>query len=243
MLPSPQQMNIFCLPFSGGTVYSYQKFKPYFPKSAAMIPLELPGHGRRLREPLLTDVQAMSADIFQQIRHKSFDSAQDTPYALYGHSLGALLAYLVTLRIVQEDLPRPVHLFVSGHQGPAIPEKNRDLHLLPRKEFLRYLQQYGGIPDEVAAHAELMDLFIPLLKADFQAISTYHYLSADPLDLPVTVMFGSEENISKKKALAWQEVTTGEVQVREFPGQHFFIFEHAEAIVHLMLRTLFRNFA
>lgn len=210
-----------------------------------MIPLELPGHGKRIQEPLLTGIHAMTSDIFEQIRPKSFNRAQDrlhTPYAIYGHSLGALLAYLLTLRIVQEEFPPPLHLFVSGHQGPSIPEQVRDLHLLPRNEFLRRIRKYGGISPELAEKKELMDLFIPIMKTDFEAISTYKYTPAFRLNLPITVMFGSDEEISREDALAWQEVTTRKIQVQEFSGKHFFIFEHSKTIARLIMHTLFQNF-
>ena len=230
-------MNLFCLPFSGGTVYSYQKFKPLFPKSITMIPVELPGHGKRFREPLLTNIHAMVEDIYEHIRPQL-----QAPYAIYGHSLGALLSYLLARKLSQEPVPFPVHLLVSGHQGPSIPEKENNLHLLPQAEFLMRLQQYGGIPEEVAAINELMELFIPMMRSDFQAISAYHYTPAVPLELPVTVMVGSEEEISREEAIAWQEVTTQKIQLQEFSGRHFFIFEHAEAIVRLITDTLFQKF-
>lgn len=233
-----QQISLFCLPFSGGTVYSYQKFKPHFPKSVTMIPVELPGHGKRIRELLLTDIHAMIEDLYAQIRPKL-----QTPYALYGHSLGALLSYLLICKFANEQAPLPFHLFVSGHQGPSIPEKEKDLHLLPQREFIARLQQYGGLPQEVVEHRELMDLFVPMLKADFQAISDYHYTPAPKLNLPITVMFGSEEAISREEALAWQEVAVRTIQLQKFSGKHFFIFDHPQAIVQLILYTISRNFA
>ena len=233
-----QQISLFCLPFSGGTVYSYQKFKPHFPKSVVMIPVELPGHGKRIREPLLTDIHAMIENLYAQIRPKL-----QTPYALYGHSLGALLSYLLICKFAREQAPLPFHLFVSGHQGPSIPEKDKNLHLLPRQEFILRLQQYGGIPQEVAEHNELMDLFVPMMKADFQAISEYQYTPAPKLNLPITVMFGSKDEISREEALAWQEVAAQKIQLQEFSGRHFFIFEHPQAIAQLISHTLFRNFA
>ncbi|MDY0091959.1 MAG: alpha/beta fold hydrolase [Candidatus Vecturithrix sp.] len=238
-------MEVFFLPFSGGTSYSYQKFKPLFPKTITMVAFELPGHGKRIREPLLTDIHAMVEDLYEQLRLKLFDDIQSrlhAPYAIYGHSLGALLAYLLTIRIVQEALPHPLHLFVSGHQGPTIPEKEKNLHLLPRQEFILRLQQYGGIPREVAEHQELMDLFAPMIQADFQAISDYHYTPAPKLDLPITALFGSEEEIARQDVSAWQEVTIQAIQVHEFPGKHFFIFEQTEVIVRLMTSAIFRNF-
>ena len=231
-------MKVFFLPFSGGTVYSYQKFKPLFPKSITMVTLELPGHGKRIREPLLTDIHAMIEDVYEQIRLKL-----ESPYAIYGHSLGALLSYLLICKLAKEQIPLPFHLFVSGYQGPSIPDKDKNLHLLPQQKFIARLQQYGGMPQEVAEHRELMELFLPMMKADFEAISDYQYTPAPKLNLPITVMFGSEEEISKEEALAWQEVTTHKIHLQEFSGKHFFIFDHPQAITQLISQTIFRNFA
>ena len=229
-------MTLFCLPFSGGNIYSYQKLKSTLPDHIRFVPLELPGHGRRLREPLLRDLDKMVDDMFRQIRDNL-----DEPYAIYGHSLGAMLVYLVAQKITQTQLPLPEHLFVSGHPGPAIPNMSKNVHLLPRDEFVKRVMSYGGIPQEVAAHQDLMDLFVPVMHADFAALSAYTHTTTAKLDIPLTVMIGTEEGILDEEALAWQDVTTRDITLEQFPGNHFFIFDHPTEITQLLVDTLERD--
>lgn len=132
----------------------------------------------------------------------------------------------------------PVHLFFSGRQGPSIESKEKDWHLLPRQRFIERVIAYGGIPQAVAAEKDLMALFVPIMQADFQALSEYQYEKALPLDIPITVMIGLDEGITYDEALTWQEVTTQSVTIHQFPGDHFFLFDHLPEIGAIISRTL-----
>ncbi len=224
---------LFCLPFAGGNVYSYREFPRYHADFIDIIVLDLPGHGRRIREPLLTNIDDMVDDIFYQIKGDLGGS-----YAIYGHSMGALIGYVLSQKIRQEKMSMPVHFFVSGHQGPCVASKQKNWHLLPKKEFIEKVMEYGGIPKEIVAEKDLMDLFVPILKADFQAISDYNYKKTTLLEIPVTVMIGLDEDISYEEALQWQNITTQKIVVKQFPGNHFFIFDHLPKIGNLISRTL-----
>jgi surfactin synthase thioesterase subunit len=187
-----------------------------------------------MAEPLLTNIFDLVDDVFYLIKD---DLAE--PYAIYGHSLGTILGYLLSCKIVRENLPLPLHLFVSGRQGPPIEGEERGWHLLPDAEFIQRVLAYGGIPREVAAEKELMDLFVPIMRADFQALSAYSYHQPEePLSIPITVMIGSEEDITYEEALTWQAVTTHPVSIEQFPGNHFFIFDHLQKIGQLISETL-----
>lgn len=231
--PPRMGVNLFCLPFSGGNIYSYRALAPCLAEFITLRPIELPGHGIRLKAPLLTNLPAMVTDAWQQIQARL-----PPPYAIYGHSLGALLGYLLCRRIIEEQRPRPLHLFVSGHQGPFVPNKMEKLHLLPTAEFIAKVQAYGGLPDVVAGDQDLMALFIPILRADFQAIAEHGYEKEAPLDIPITVMIGAEEHVTRDDALAWQAATTHEIAFAQFPGNHFFIFQHFPEIGKLISEML-----
>jgi surfactin synthase thioesterase subunit len=229
-----QKINLFCLPFAGGSFYAYRDFQKYADDSVNVIPIDLPGHGRRMGEPLMRDIRQMAEDVFQQIR----DNINE-PYAIYGHSMGTLLGYLVSQKIVKLGSPAPVHLFFSGRYAPSVPCKERDFHLLPRDQFIRKLMEYGGMPLEVMREQELMDLFVPIMQADFEAVSGYRYEPSAPLDTPITVMNGlSDQTTTYDEALKWQEITTGEVSVKQFPGGHFFIFDHLPEIGRIISQRL-----
>ncbi|MCP5006329.1 MAG: thioesterase [Planctomycetes bacterium] len=227
------KITLFCLPFSGGNTYSYREFEEHKAEFVQTVAIDLPGHGKRFGQPLLTNIYDMADDVFQQIQNRL-----NKPYAIYGHSLGAILGYLVSHKIANSTFPMPLHLFVSGRQGPAIPSKMKDMHLLPREEFIDKLMAYGGIPRVVEAEKELMYLFVPIIRADFQAISEFKHENVSPLDVPITVMIGLDEDITYEEALEWQEETNHPLSVNQFPGNHFFIFDHLPEIGRIISQTL-----
>jgi len=226
--------NLFCLPFAGGSFYSYRDFGKHTAEFINVDAIDIPGHGRRMREPLLFNIHEITEDIFNQIK----DKLTIQPYALYGHSMGALLAYLLSEKILTRNLPMPEHLFLSGRYAPCIPNKENNWHLLSHEEFTQKIIRYGGIPAEVAAEKDLMDLFVPIMKADFQAVTEYRYEKKEPLDIPVNVFIGLNENITYSEALKWKDITTKPVSVKQFSGGHFFIFEHLPEIGKIISQSL-----
>ncbi|MBF0468913.1 MAG: thioesterase, partial [Desulfamplus sp.] len=197
------------------------------------------GHGRKLREPLLTDLNIMTDYLLDQIRMEIMSS----PFAIYGHSMGATLGYMLCRKLVKHELPLPKHLFFSSRQGPSvsIKDQTRYLHLLPQDQFVTMAMEYGGIPREVAAEKELMDLFVPIMKADFQAVGQYVHEPATPFDIPVTVLIGSNEKTTSDDAMKWQEVTRQKISMIKFPGGHFFIFDHLPEICEIISASLERD--
>lgn len=223
---------LFCLPFAGGSAYSYREFQRYADDSLHIAALDLPGRGRRFCEPLLMNLHDMADDMFGQIRCRLNDGA----YAVYGHSMGAWIAYLLVKRIIREGCPPPRRLFVSGRPCPSVRGKEKNWHLLPRLDFLEILKRFGGTSSEVIENKELMELFEPVLRADFQALGAYTHEKGEPLDIPITVMWGSDENVTRADALRWQEETRKGFAFMEFSGGHFFIFRHAAEIVRIFSR-------
>lgn len=226
-------LNLFCLPFAGGSFYAYREFEKYVASEIRIIGMDLPGHGRKMSEPLLTDIHKMSDHIWERI-----SDDLDQPYAIYGHSMGATLAYLLTKKIFQQDAPAPLHLFVSGRPGPSGGSREEKIHQLPKAEFIQKITEYGGTPKEVLAEKELMNFMEPILRADFQAVETYHHTGGTPLDIPMTVMVGSDDRTCRGEAMRWQEVTTREIAFREFSGGHFFVFDHLPEIGKIISRAL-----
>lgn len=221
---------LFCLPFAGGSSYSYRDLQCHA-DGVHFVALELPGRGRRFSEPLLTSLPDMEEELFGQIRDRL-----DGAYALYGHSLGACLGYLLVKRIIRERCPPPRRLFVSGREAPSLPRKEKGRHLLPRAQFIEVLKRFEGTVPEVLANQEMMDLFEPVLRADLQALDAYAYEKTEPFAVPITVMRGTEENVSRDDALRWQDETTRKIDFLEFSGGHFFIFSHAREIGRILYR-------
>lgn len=216
-------MNLFCLPYAGASYYSYNMLEKYFTSHINFISVELPGHGKRFKESLLSNINEMVDDFYEQIKSKLNES-----YAFYCHSMGALIGYLLCLKIHQDKLLKPLHLFVSGRSAPSCPHKEIMISSLPNDEFISRLIKYGGIPKEVLKEKELLELFIPILRADFKAVETYHYKKNNFLiDVPITVMIGKNDILtSYEEALRWQDITKSKIFIIEFSGGHFFIIDN-----------------
>ncbi len=173
----------------------------------------------------------MVDDVFEQIKTKI---ASDTPYAIYGHSMGALIGYLITRRIARERMPMPIHLFFSGAKPPFTLEEEPPVHLFKRDELVDQLRRLGGIPDRILNNEKLILFLEPIVRADFRVIRTYQHQQGHPFDLPITVIIGTRENISREQALLWQRETARKIELKFFEGDHFFIFDHAREIMELV---------
>ncbi|RZK23830.1 MAG: thioesterase, partial [Flavobacterium sp.] len=227
-----EKVILHALPFAGGNKYSYGGLKNFFPQSIVFNPLELPGRGLRIKEKLCVNIHDLVEDIFNQISPHLF-----TPYALYGHSMGATLAYLLVKKIIEEDYPQPLHLFVSGRGGPSS-QAFTSRYLLPDSEFRNLLISLGGIPKEVADNKTLMEFIEPIIRADFQVLENYQYDYSLNMNIPLSVFIGREEEISLATAATWQNETNVPIQLHQFEGGHFFIFDHAKCLVEKMTHML-----
>jgi surfactin synthase thioesterase subunit len=194
----------------------------------------LPGRGKRLREAPETDLERLLAGLSPALR-----SLADRPIAFFGHSLGALLAFEVTRAWRAANAPMPAHLFLSGSRPPQAPRNRPALRDAPRAEFLAALQDLGGTPPEILAHAELLELVLPALRGDFALSEHYCYRPEPPLDVPFTLMGGVEDPRVAPSALeGWREQTRGSCRTRTFPGGHFYLEAQAPAVVAEIAGTL-----
>lgn len=157
-----------------------------------------------------------------------------TPYVMYGHSMGALLAYLICHKIEEKQLPLPQRLIVSGKKSPSVPREEKIAHL-PDKEFWEEIIALGGIPDEMKNYPELIDYFLPILRQDFKLVESYQYEKKNKLNIPIDVFYGSEEAVEEEMA-EWYNESNERVNIQQLPGNHFFIFDHVE-----YFKTYFEN--
>lgn len=148
----------------------------------------------------------------------------DVPYALYGHSMGAIIAFELTRELLRRRCVGPQHLFVSGHRAPQWPRTEPTTFNLPHDEFIAKLGKLNGTPREVLDNPELMELFIGLLRADFEMVETYQYHPMEPLSCPFTVYGGlQDKEVPVESCHAWREQTSASCKIKMFPGDHFFI--------------------
>ncbi len=228
------EINLFCLPFAGGSKYSYHSYKELAPPLLNLIPLELPGRGMRIRQALLTDIHLMVDDLFAQMQPHL-----NKPYAIYGHSMGTFLGYLLTKRIVEANVyNKPLHLFFTGCRAPSVASRESKRHVMPKAQFIEKLKEYGGSPDEILNDKDLTDFFEPIIRADFRGIENYTYQETEPFDIPITVMIGLDEPVTHEDASAWQKETSLPVEVHQFPGKHFFIFQNQAKIINIIANNI-----
>jgi len=146
------------------------------------------------------------------------------PFAFFGHSMGALISFELARQVRRRSGLSPVHLFVSGHRAPQIPDLNLPIHHLPEVAFIEKLRCLNGTPESVLQNAELMQLVLPILKADFAICEKYIYSTEEPLDCPISAFGGLQDyKVSHDHLAAWHTQTSGCFTLGMFPGNHFFV--------------------
>ncbi|MEX6687941.1 thioesterase domain-containing protein [Danxiaibacter flavus] len=230
-------LNIFFLPYAGANKYSYREFQKSAPPFLRIIPLEHPGRAARINEPLLSEINMLVDDLYNQVV-----AHLDTDYAIYGHSMGGLTGFLLTHKLIRHGHRRPLHLFITGTCGPSAASRQEKIRYdLPQNEFVQAIKNIGRLSSQVLEDASALTYFEPILRADFKACECYVNMQHEPLDVPITVITGMEDDITKEDIRLWQLETRHTVDFRTMPGGHFFIFDHVAEIIVLISRKLFVN--
>jgi surfactin synthase thioesterase subunit len=226
--------NVFCFPFAGGGASFYRAWLPSSPPSIALCPLQPPGREERFGEKSFDTMESLVLDATEALLPHL-----EQPFALFGHSLGAMACFEIAHALRERGAPMPVHLFVSGAPAPHLAHLIPSLYELPDERFLEGVKRYGGLPDEVLASRELLALLISRLRADFRISGTYRYSGRPPLAVPITAFAGEDDDIVTPPLVApWQDHTTAPFRFETFPGGHFFIATHAREIVLKVARAL-----
>jgi surfactin synthase thioesterase subunit len=227
------KFKLFCLPHAGGNKYAYKSFVDAAPAFIKVIPLEYPGRGERIQEKLITDVMELVKLLLADIR-----SELHAPYAIYGHSMGSLVGYLLAREIRKVGYASPKFLFFTGSEGPATRKNEKIRHLLPENELIEELKSLGGLSDEVSNEPDIIKFFLPIIRADFHAVETYQHVKGENFDIPINVAIGTEEKVTLEEAKSWQMETRVPIELIQFHGNHFFIFDHTERIMKLITEKL-----
>ena len=231
---SPGRFRLFCFPYAGGGSGIYRGWSQPLRPRVEVVPALLPGREFRIREPALTSVEPLVESIAREIF-----PFLDRPFALFGHSMGAIIAFELARRLRWERSIEPDHLFISARRAPQLPERDPEIHNLPEPEFIKEVEKMQGTPKEVLEHAELMQLVLPMLRADFAVCRTYTYIPSAPLKCPITVLGGIlDDTAPREKLEPWSAQTSGEFRVHMIDGDHFFINGQQAAIFDIVDRSL-----
>ena len=228
------RLRLFCFPYAGGSASIYHQWPACTPADIEVIAVQYPGRATRLREPLRTNLNLLLDDIEDAII-----PLLDKPFAFFGHSMGATVVYELTRRLHASQKPLPIHLFFSGRSAPHLPAVKPPVHGLPDKEFLDSMRNLNGTPAELLEHAELMEMMLPIIRADFQLLETWQHHPSPPFNVPVSVFGGlADDGVPLENLDAWAACTTGKMKRHMFPGDHFFLHQQYPAMLNIINRAL-----
>jgi medium-chain acyl-[acyl-carrier-protein] hydrolase len=229
-------VRLFYFPYAGGNPAAILPWQAELADSVELLVALLPGHGVRCFEPPLTDLESLVDRLAGEVARLA-----DRPFAFYGHSLGALVAFEVARELRRRGLPGPAWLCVSGAEGPQTRLVRQQLRDLPDAELIEALRDYGGSPAELLADPEMMRLLLPGIRADFALSEQYHYRAEPPLELPIQVLCALDDPyVEVNRTAGWARETTRPLRERTYPGNHFFIQPHRAEIAALVVAELDR---
>jgi medium-chain acyl-[acyl-carrier-protein] hydrolase len=203
------------------------------PEAIELCPVELPGRGARIDEPPFRRMDGL-VDTLCEVLAPLLDS----PFALFGHSMGAHIAFALARRLSAAGGPGPMHLFVSGAAPPNRTPRTAPLHSRPDRELVRALTEFGGTPAAILARDELLAALLPTLRADLTLTETYSAARAQPVSCPITAFGGASDAIDRRALQGWSAFTEGAFRLRVFPGDHFYLAAADSALVDEIARDL-----
>ncbi|HET9143881.1 thioesterase II family protein [Actinophytocola sp.] len=225
--PAPDRpVRVVFLPHAGGSASYYFPFSRELSARADVLSVQYPGRQDRLTEPLLDDVADLADGVTTALL-----PWLDRPTILFGHSLGATIAYEVARRLEHDKSVVPQALVVSGRRAPA-DLRNQGGHTRDDDFLLAELAEMSGTDSQVLAEPELIKMILPVLRSDYHAAESYTFVAGPPLSCPLLVLTGdADSRVSVAEARNWSEYTTGPSTVEVFPGGHFYLADHREAVL------------
>jgi surfactin synthase thioesterase subunit len=232
--PAPDAATrLVCLPHAGGSASFY------FPVSQRLsgtdidvVAVQYPGRQDRRHEPCIDDLRALAGAVVDVLRPLG-----DRPIALFGHSMGATLAFEVAGLLGHAGIP-PSHVFVSGRRAPSRPRDER-VHLLDDEGLLADVRELSGTDPLVLGDEEMLRAALIAIRADYRAAETYRYRPVPPLRCPITAFTGdTDPKTTIDEVRAWRTHTTGAFDMKVFPGGHFFLVRHQAAILRAVAEAL-----
>ncbi len=229
------KLQLYCFPYSGGSAQIYKDWGKSLPGHVDVRGVQLPGRASRFREPRYLSVEEAIQGLLPE-----FLGTVKAPFVLFGHSLGAALAFEMAHELERAGQP-PALLVVSGMMGPRLPSLEPPIYHLPDEQFKAKLREFNGTPHEVLEHEELMDLLLPLLKADFTMADTYTYREGRGVSCPIAAFASTADPHTNAEGVQdWRSYTSGPFSEHHFPGDHFFIHTEEPRLLATLAQYLHR---
>lgn len=220
-------VRLFAFPFSGGGAAVYREWG-HFLRGVDVYSVLLPGRERRLEESPVGDARLLLDRMLPAVL-----TLADRPFLLFGHSMGALIAYELAHRLREYSLC-PLHVIVSAYRSPERPRR-RVLHVLPDDEFIEALRDYGGTQRGVLDDPELVQLLLPMIRSDFKLHETYEFTARDPLHCPITaIVANADRHVSEEEMLDWRDKTDCAFSLVRVEGTHFYLLQRPDLVLSIV---------
>ena len=222
-------MKLLCLPYAGGTAQVFiNLLKPWISSSVEIVPVELPGRGTRFAETMKTNFSELLDDVVESVLDIVCDG---TEYALLGYSMGSRLIYEIYYRLLNINTNMPQIMFFCAALPPEIsctPKK------LDRASIIQEIRLLGGTSEEVLENEQLMDIFVPIMKADLQVLFSYKYVPKNiKMNVPVVVLYGTKDNgATETNMFKWEKYTDKNCEFVKYDDGHFFINKYYKEIAY-----------
>lgn len=232
--PLAPKVRLFCLPYAGGSAATFRRWGEAL-NDVDVCAVQLPGHGSRYREQPLSHVPELIGELAGALQ-----PYLGLPFAFFGHSMGALVAFELVRELRRRGSKEPVLLFVSACRALQDPVDGEPISYLPDAEFIKEIRRlYDGIPDEVLAAPEFLAIVLPALRADMRILESYRYTEEPPLDCPISCFGGSQDSHVVPQSLGtWREQTRNTFSLRLFRGGHFFIDNDRSTVLQAIAEDL-----
>lgn len=230
------KVRLVCFPYAGGGASVFRNWQAQIPGDIEVCAFEPPGRETRFRDPICTTFDELVGGAVSAI----LGGLCDKPIALFGHSLGARVAFEVARRIAATQPGQPLCLIASGTRGPGVVPRDAPIHALPHAEFVAKLRELEGTPTAVLENPELLEIYEPILRADFMLSETYRYEPGSVVTCPVSAYGGIEDkSVTSDDVGRWREIAGGSFAMRRFPGNHFFLHKVQATLLEAVARDVF----
>jgi medium-chain acyl-[acyl-carrier-protein] hydrolase len=222
---------LFCFPHGGATALAYRAWQPAVGGEVEIVAVEPPGRGSRASEPLESSIDRVVTLLTEPV----LDYAGNLPYAVFGHSMGALMAFHLALEAAAAANP-PKALVVSACPPPGRRAGAPSVSGLSDDEFIEHVASIGGTPPGMFDDPLIAKLLLPVLRADFLACETYRPPAGRRVEVPLLAVGGSDDQTATPDDLAaWGDLSCASTTVRVFPGNHFYLVDYLSAVVKTVL--------